>query len=197
MRASQTNVRGGNDWETRTAGRKRQEVAQLWMTEAPATTWNLRPTPLADRLWALLIYDVEQPLRAVEQTLLDQRMSRLRARNCSEAVAILRDSHPPALVLTDTSLPDGGWADVLEATRACASYTPLIVVSRLLDVRLCLDVIESGAYEFVVPPLASADLAYIVRGALLKNSVVSPGKLQKDVAPSSLRRSAARAGANR
>jgi len=167
------------------------------MTGAHATMRNLRPTGFADRLRALLVYDEEEPLRAVEQTLLDQRMSTLRVRTCSEAMAVLRDSHPPALVLTDTSLPDGGWADVLEATRACASYTPLIVVSRLLDVRLCLDVIESRGYEFVVPPLASADLAYIVRGALVKNSVVSPGKLQKDVAPSSLRRSAARAGANR
>jgi response regulator RpfG family c-di-GMP phosphodiesterase len=76
---------------------------------------NLRPTGLADRLRALLVYDEEEPLRAVEQTLLEQRMSTLRVRTCSEAMAVLRDSHPPALVLTDTSLPDGGWADVLRA----------------------------------------------------------------------------------
>ena len=167
------------------------------MTGARPTKGNLRPTPLADRLWTLLVYDEEEPLRAVEQTLLDQRMSTLRVRNCSEAMAVLRDAHPPALVLTDTSLPDGGWADVLQATRACASYTPLIVVSRLLDLRLYLDVVESGACDFVVPPLASADLAYVVRGALLKSSLVSPGKLQKHLAPSSFKRSAARSGANR
>jgi DNA-binding NtrC family response regulator len=147
-------------------------------------------------LWALLVYDEEEPLRAVEQTLLEQRMSTLRVRNCSEAMAVLRRSDPPAIVLTETSLPDGGWADVLEATCACPSYVPLIVVSRLVDVRLYLDVLESGAYEFVVTPLASADLAYIVRGALLKSSLVSPGNLQKSLAPSTLRRSTAGSGAN-
>jgi DNA-binding NtrC family response regulator len=170
---------------------------QARMTGVRTTMGNLGPTPLAARLWALLVYDEEEPLWAVEQTLLDQRMSTLRVRNCSGAMAVLRDSDPPALVLTDTSLPDGGWADVLQATRACPSYPPLIVVSRLVDIRLYLDVLESGAYDFVVPPLASADLAYIVSGALLKSSLDNPAKLQKDLAPSPLRRSAARAGANR
>lgn len=170
---------------------------QPLMTGAHATMRNLRPTRLADRLPALLVYDVEQPLRAVEQTLLEQRMSTLRVRTCSEAMAVLRDSHPPALVLTDTSLPDGGWADVLRVAGSYPPCPPVIVVSRLVDIRLYLDVMESGAYDVVVPPLAAADLAYIVRGALLKRSLVSPGKLQKDLAPSSLRRSAARAGANR
>lgn len=167
------------------------------MTGVRSTNWNLRPTLLAARLWALLVYDEEEPLRAVEQTLLDQRMSTLRVRNCSGAMAELRDSDPPALVLTDTSLPDGGWADVLQATFTCPSYTPLIVVSGLVDIRLYLDVLESGAYDFVVAPLAPADLAYIVRGALLKSSLTNPGKLQRDSAPSSLRRLAARAGANK
>jgi DNA-binding NtrC family response regulator len=152
---------------------------QAWTTGTHATVWNLRPTPLASRLWALLVYDEEEPLRAVEQTLLDQRMSTVRVRNCSEAIAVLRDSDPPTIVLTDTSLADGSWANVLEATCACPSHPPLIVVSRLLDIRLYLDVMESGACDFVVPPLASADLAYIVSSALLKSSLESPGKLQR------------------
>ena len=152
---------------------------QPWITGMRATVWNLRPTPLANRLWALLVYDEEEPLRSVEQGLLDQRISTVRVRNCSEAIGALRDSDPPAIVLTDTSLADGDWARVLEATCACPSHPPLIVVSRLLDVRLYLDVMESGAYDFVVPPVAPADLAYIVSSALLKSSLNSPGKLQR------------------
>jgi DNA-binding NtrC family response regulator len=158
---------------------------------------NFRPTPLADRLRALLVYDEEEPVRAVELALQDLGMRTVRVRNCFETAIALRTSDPPAPVLTDTSLPDGSWADVLRATCAYSSGPPVIVVCRLVDIRLYLDVMESGAYDFVVPPLAAADLAYIVRGALLKSSLVSPGKLQKDLAPSSLRRLAARSGANR
>lgn len=167
--------------------------------------WNFSPTTLPC-LWALLVYDAEEPLRAVEQHLLAQGISTRRVRNCSEVLAMLRESFPPAVVVTDTSLPDGGWADVLKATCACPSYPPLIVVSRLADVSLYLDIMESGAYDLVVPPLASADLAHIVNGALLKSSHQSLGKTQKPMPSgadhsghpsSSLRPLAARSGAHR
>jgi len=157
--------------------------------------WNRSPIRLADKLWVLLVYDEEEPVRAVEQILLDQAMSTRRVRNCYEAMAVLRDSDPPALVVTDASLPDGDWADVLKATCTCTSFPPLIVVSRLADVRLYLDVMESGAYDFVVPPLASADVAYVVSGALLKRSHHGPGKPQETSAAASVRRSGSLAGA--
>jgi len=160
-----------------------------WIGESPTLH-------CADRLWALLVYDAEEPLKAVEQILRDQGISTRRVRRCSEAIAALGDSDPPKLVVTDTSLPDGGWSDVLKATCARPSYPPLIVVSRLADIRLYLDVIESGAYDFVVPPLASADLAYIVNGALMKSSHHISGTPQKDSASSSLRQPVTRSGAN-
>jgi two-component system, OmpR family, response regulator len=151
----------------------------------------------ADRLWALLVYDAEEPLKAVEQILRDQGMGTRRVRRCSEAIAALGDSDPPKLVVTDTSLPDGGWSAVLKATCARPSYPPLIMVSRLADIRLYLDVMEGGAYDFVVPPLASAEVAYVVNGALLKGSHQGPANPQKDFGPSSVRRAGVPAGANR
>jgi FixJ family two-component response regulator len=48
------------------------------------------------------------------------------------------------------------------------------VVARLVDMKLYLDVLESGAYDFVVPPLTSAGLAHVVRGAMLKGSRRQP-----------------------
>jgi DNA-binding NtrC family response regulator len=95
---------------------------------------SFRPTRMANSLWALLVYDEEEPVRAVEQILLDQGISTRRVRNCSEAGAALREPAPPLLVLTDTSLPDGGWADVVKAAGAGATGTPVIVVSRLVDI---------------------------------------------------------------
>jgi len=140
---------------------------------------KVRSGPQADNLWALLVYDEEEPVRAVEQILRDQAIGTRRVRNCYEAMAVLRHSDQPALVVTDASLPDGDWADVLKATRTCTSFLPLVVVSRLADVRLYLDVMERGAYDFIVPPLASAEMAYVVSGALLKRSHQGPGKPTK------------------
>ncbi len=130
--------------------------------------------PPADGLWVLTVHNDEEPVRTVELALLDLRMRTLRVRNCFEASAALRDSAPPALVVTDISHPDGSWADVLRATRIHPPCAPVIVVSRRFDIKLCLDVMETGAYDFLVPPLASADLAFVVSGALLKGSHYRP-----------------------
>jgi DNA-binding NtrC family response regulator len=136
---------------------------------------ELKPTSMAEGVWALLVYDDEDPVRVVGQILLHQGIRTRRARNCSAAGVGLREEAPPVLVLTDTSLPDGSWADVLKAACTVPSKPPVIVVSRLVDIKLYLDVLESGGYDFVVPPVTSADLAYIVSGVLLKGRSHSPG----------------------
>jgi DNA-binding NtrC family response regulator len=129
---------------------------------------NLKVVPTPAELWVLLVYHVEDPVRNVEQSLLDQGMRTLRVRNCAEARAALREPPPPAVLFTDAVLADGTWADVLKAASAVPRNIPVIVVSRVIDIPLYLDVLESGAYDFIVPPLASAELAHIVHGALLK-----------------------------
>jgi two-component system repressor protein LuxO len=131
---------------------------------------NLEMAPIANELWALLVYDEEEPLRHVERMLLDQGMRTRRVRNYSEACAALEERGQPALVLTDTSFPDGTWADVLRAARVATTATPVVVVGRIVDIELYCEVMENGAYDFVVPPFTSAALAYITRGAVLKGS---------------------------
>jgi DNA-binding NtrC family response regulator len=128
----------------------------------------------ANELCAFLVYDQEEPLQAVERILLDWGMPTRRVRNCAGAVAALCEPNSPALVLTDTFLPDGTWADVLNTSRIFRPGPPVIVVSRVVDIPLYLDVLESGAYDFVVPPFTLAGLAYIIRGAILESSCRQP-----------------------
>jgi DNA-binding NtrC family response regulator len=124
----------------------------------------------ADELCALLVYDQQEPLQAVERILFDWVMPTRRVRSCAGVRAALRHANAPALLLTDTTLPDGTWADVLQIACVIRPGCPVIVVSRVVDLALYLDVLANGAYDFVVPPIASVDLAYIVRGAILKGS---------------------------
>jgi DNA-binding NarL/FixJ family response regulator len=119
------------------------------------------------RACALLVYHQEYPLRDLRPLLDRLGIESVRARSCAEARLLLASPAPPCLVFTDTDLPDGSWAEsVTFAARICRPV-PVIVVSRALDRALCLDSLETGAAEFIVPPFRAADVAYVVEGALL------------------------------
>lgn len=125
---------------------------------------------MAEELLVLMVYDEVEPVQGLERILFNQGIRTRQVRTCSEARAALREPGQPALVLTDTSLPDGTWADVIAAASVSPTTVPVIVVSRMVDIKFYCHVMESGAYDFVVPPLAPADLDYIIRGAILKGS---------------------------
>jgi DNA-binding NtrC family response regulator len=129
---------------------------------------DLRLGLTRDGLWALLVYDQEEPVQALQRILLAWGIRTRHIRNCAGATAALREAHVPTLVLTDAFLPDGTWAEVLNAAGTVRPSPPVIVVSRVVNIPLYLDVLACGAYDFVVPPFAQADLAYIIRGAMLK-----------------------------
>lgn len=86
-------------------------------------------------------------------------------RTCAEIAAGLSWSESPQLVFTETQLPDGTWRDVLRLVVATATPVAVVVVSRFFDAQLYLDVIESGAADFIVPPFSAADIAHISRCA--------------------------------
>jgi DNA-binding response OmpR family regulator len=123
---------------------------------------------MADEVWVLLVHDEKESVGRVERMLLDQGVRTRRVRNFSEARAALREPVQPSLVLTGTAFPDGTWFDVLEAARAGVAEVPVIVVSALVDISLYLDVLETGAHDFIVPPLTSVEFAHVIRAAILK-----------------------------
>ena len=92
-----------------------------------------------------------QPLRVCE------------VRWLSEAEERLKASNPPQLVFTAVLLADGDWERVLFLGKTAG--VPVIVVSTCLDVSFCLDVLERGAFDFLVPPFDQDDVAYIVHNA--------------------------------
>jgi DNA-binding NtrC family response regulator len=113
----------------------------------------------------LLVHGLEEPFRALEQILFSQGIRTEHAHTCSEAGAALRERCSARMVLTDTSLVDGTWADVL----GLAGAVPVVVVSRLVDIDLYLNVLERGAADFISPPVSSDDLAYVIKAAIGRN----------------------------
>jgi DNA-binding NtrC family response regulator len=83
-----------------------------------------------------------------------------------EALPLLRGEDPPHLVFTEALLPDGTWADVVKLALEALKPVKVIVVSRLIDVRLYVETMAGGAFDFIVPPMTSDELAHILACAV-------------------------------
>jgi DNA-binding NtrC family response regulator len=122
---------------------------------------------------ALLVHDEKGPLTELRALLQRQGLETAQAHSCADAAEALSCIQPPDLVFTDTVFKDGTWADIERLAKKAA--LPVIVVSPFVDLPLYLDVLERGAADFIVPPFRDADIAYVVKGALLSTSRVASG----------------------
>lgn len=121
---------------------------------------------MKDNPVTLLVYDRPAPLETVRTQLGNQDGEIRHARSCGEAALLLWSDAPPHLVLTDISLPDGNWADVLKLAEGAPAPVNVIVVSPFWEVGFYIGVIERGAFDFLVPPLATIDLLYTAHSAI-------------------------------
>jgi len=130
---------------------------------------SLTPTREAQpqRMRILLICGDESALQGVKPLLSKPDIEMLSVRSCADARRLLQRVPPPGLIFTDTRLPDGSWAHVRAMAAGLVFPVPVIVASRVVDMNLYLDVLESGAADFIVPPFAERDLAYVMQGAIL------------------------------
>ena len=114
---------------------------------------------------ALLLHALGDSLGPLKLALEGQSVKVCWMRNCQEALPLLMGTNPPHLVFTETALPDGTWADVVNLAVKAQKAVNVIVVGRLVDVRLYLKTIVRGAFDFIVPPLTGDELAHVVRCA--------------------------------
>jgi DNA-binding response OmpR family regulator len=119
----------------------------------------------------LLVHDEAQAFGGLEETLHQQEIMTRHAHGCAQARSMLEESGPVDLVLTDVALPDGVWRDVIGLVREARKPTPVIVISRVVNMRLYLDTQDGGAADFIVPPIAARELAYVLTAALHRTPV--------------------------
>ena len=116
--------------------------------------------------YALLVRYEEKPIADLRPLLEAQGIATRQAGSCGEAESMIARVEPPALIFTDTVLSDGTWANVEGLAKRVSPEVPVIVVSRFVDLRLYLDVLDGGASDFIVPPFRDIDIAHVVKGAL-------------------------------
>ena len=110
---------------------------------------------------ALLLHSRSDPLHTLEPALQGLSVKTSQVPSCREARRVLEGSNPPELIFTDTQLLDGSWMDVLRLAERAATPVNVIVVSRVVDVRFYVEVVEAGAFDYIAPPFeASGSLTW-------------------------------------
>jgi len=118
-----------------------------------------------ERISALLIYERLGAFGEVQLMLENRGIEIQIARSCGDALLRLWSEQPPHLVFTETQLVDGIWADVLSTTRKSRLPVNVIVVSRIADVNLYVQVLERGAFDCIIPPFEVFELDHVIRCA--------------------------------
>lgn len=117
---------------------------------------------MKENIKALLLRVRHDPLDGLRLALEEQSIDILIARSCGEAALALWSDNPPHLVFTEVQLADGNWADVLTLAGKAPAPVNVIVVAPFVDVSFYVQVIERGAFDFIVPPLSAPELLHVV-----------------------------------
>ena len=90
----------------------------------------------------------------------------LAADNLREARGVLW-SHPLVdVVLTDVTLPDGNWCDVLTCLADRGVSASMVVCSPVADEKLWSEVLWRGVHDMLVEPYEDLEALRVVEGAL-------------------------------
>lgn len=121
---------------------------------------------MADKIRAALLQNSQSSYTpALQRELRAQAVEVQSAESCKDIHALLASPNPPELVLTDLRLPDGTWEDVVRISQSASLPVNVIVVSRLADIRLYMDVLQKGGFDFITPPFQTSELAHVLRAA--------------------------------
>jgi len=135
---------------------------------------------MQEEISAVLLHKPTESQRVLKQALEGRSIKVNWLQNYCAALPLLREADPPHLVLTEALLPDGNWADVVKLALGALKPVKVIVVSRLVDVRLYLDTMVGGAFDFIVPPMSSDELTHVLNCAV--ESVLNLRRMQATAA---------------
>ncbi|MBV9553089.1 MAG: sigma-54-dependent Fis family transcriptional regulator [Alphaproteobacteria bacterium] len=113
----------------------------------------------------LLVEDTPSILRLYHEVLKKLDVELLDADTCARAFDSL-DATIPDVVLLDIELPDASGMEVLRLIRARKLPSAVIVVTSHGSVKLAVEAMREGAYDFMIKPFAPDRLLVTVRNAL-------------------------------
>ena len=112
----------------------------------------------------LLIEDDPLVMLGAQQALLLAGMTVQQATSVESAMQEVA-SGSPSVVLTDVRLPDEDGFEVLKRMQALDAEVPVILMTGHGDIRMAVDAMRLGAYDFLEKPFSSERLVEVVRRA--------------------------------
>lgn len=119
----------------------------------------------------LLVEDDPLVLLGAEQALSLAGIAVRTAPNAEDALTSFADAQPDVIV-SDIRLPGADGFELLRRVRAQDSEVPVILMTGHGDIRMAVDAMHEGAYDFLEKPFSSDRLTDVVRRALEKRQLV-------------------------
>lgn len=114
----------------------------------------------------LIVDDEEVVLNGVRRTLRANGFDEVLMCADSRNVEPLLQGEPIALILLDLMMPHIGGRELLERIASSHPEIPVIVVTAEQDVRVAVDCMKVGAYDYLLKPVGADELMSTVRRAL-------------------------------
>ncbi|MGQ1891007.1 sigma-54-dependent transcriptional regulator [Thermophagus sp. OGC60D27] len=78
------------------------------------------------------------------------------------------------LILSDHRLPDGSGLDVLNYAKSKYPNLPVVLITAYSDIRVAVNAIKKGAFEYITKPVNATELIHVVEKALKSSDHSSP-----------------------
>jgi DNA-binding NtrC family response regulator len=114
----------------------------------------------------LIVDDEESVLNGVRRTLRANGFDVVLMCADSRNVEPLLEGEPIALILLDLMMPHIGGRELLERIASSHPEIPVVVVTAEQDVRIAVDCMKVGAYDYLLKPVGADELMATVRRAL-------------------------------
>ena len=115
---------------------------------------------------ALVATASEERLRLLAALLESVDAEVLPARTCREARLKLQGSRSIAIVITDTTLPDGNWCNLFHCVSAAHTGSRFIVCSEVVDEHLKAEATWRGVFDLLPEPCDKEEAKRVVVAAL-------------------------------
>lgn len=122
----------------------------------------------------LVIDDEPSVRRLIEHHLKEENYKILSAENGEKGLRLI-DENSPHLVLLDVRLPGIGGIEILKKIKEAHPKLPVIMITAYGTVKMAVETMRKGAYDFLVKPIKPDELKITVRNAIKTQT------LQKEV----------------
>ena len=120
---------------------------------------------MAGRNSVLVVTPSPNDYDLIVSSLASEELEVLPANCLLEAVLHQMASPEPYIVVYDTDSPEE-WRQALRRFLTVRPQTRVVLVSRLADDQMWMDVLDSGGFDLVLKPFQPLDIRSVVRGAI-------------------------------